>query len=114
MINLRFEPNILLPAELELEINNLLLFTQIRDHRAQFRQLEVHIVACFTLARDRCCRSIGCLLNARGLGAHRLEMLMKNRVLSRKILTSIVDKLNKIELRDEISETYLAFRSTTS
>jgi hypothetical protein len=78
MINLGFEPNVLLLAELELEIDDLFLFAQVRDHRPQFGQFGVHIVARFSFASGRCCGCIGCLLNAGGLRAHGLKMLMEN------------------------------------
>ena len=84
MLDLGLEANVLLLAELELQVDDLLFLPEIRHDGAQLGKLGVAVVCGLIGAKDRCCRRS--LPNARRLGVHFLKVVMEQVVLSQQIL----------------------------
>ena len=87
MVDLGLESCIFLLSELELKLNNLLLLAQIRDKRAEFRELRVIIrrLDLFSVRRSRARR----LLDTGSVRGDRFEVLVKDIVLLAKVFASV-------------------------
>jgi hypothetical protein len=88
MFDLDLQTGVLLFAKFELEVHNLLLLTQVRYHRSELKELRGSISICVGFVRWRKGRRICRLFDSRSLRGDLFEMLMEERIMCGKILTS--------------------------
>lgn len=86
MIDLSLQAEVLLLAQLELQVDNLFLLAKIRYNGSKFTELGVGIVSAIGIV-DRSGR-ICSLTNARCLRADRLQVLVEEVVLCGKVFAS--------------------------
>ena len=89
MVNLSLQSRVLLLAEFQLKLDDLLLLAQIRHERTEFRDLGVGIISGLSFAR-LCGSRASCLFDASSVRADRLEMLVEETVLVVEVLTPAV------------------------
>ena len=94
MLNLGLQTGVLLFAKFQLEVDNFLLFPQIRNDRAEFSQLRSFVIDGIAFCRHG--RRICSLSNASGLRTDGLKMLVKNRILRGEILTAVYLRLSQV------------------
>jgi hypothetical protein len=113
VLDLSLQTSIFLLAQLKLEINNLLLFPQVRNNGTQFREFGVRIVGRLAFPRWRG-RGFGSLSNASCLRTDRLEVLMEEGVLGGEILAAWVQADQNYLAYTMNIETNRLFKSDTS
>jgi hypothetical protein len=89
VLQLALEANVFLLAKLELEIDDLLLLSEVRHHRTQLRRPRIHVAANIGVSVGVLRSGIRDLTNTCGLRADTIEMLVQEGILSAQILAAV-------------------------